>query len=153
MDEASDKSAEQVSRIFPEARRSESEDELRTIVETHKQWLEGKKSKKGKKASLERADLTAAKLQGANLSSAILQGADFDGAKFQGAILDGANLQDADLIGANLSGADLRYSKRGTLTQLDQACGDTKTKLPDHLTDYKMRPCYSQSLKRSEESD
>ncbi len=130
MDEASDKPEGKVSRIFPEARRRVSEDELRGIVEAHKQWLEGKE---GEHAKLQGADLTAAKLQGADLT--------------------GVNLQGAFLAGANLSGADLTYSERVTLTQLDQACGDTKTKLPDHLTDYKMRPCYSQSLKRSEESD
>ena len=81
------------------------------------------------------------------------KGDDMQGADLVGAYLRGVHLQEADLRGANLGEADLRYREKVTLMQLAQACGDVKTKLPDHLADSKMEPCYSQSLKRSEESD
>ena len=60
--------------------------------------------------------------------------------------LSRTNLQGADLSGANLQGADLRSANltkaRGlTREQLDKACGDNKTTLPDYLADYQMKPC------------
>ena len=42
-----------------------------------------------------------------------------------------ANLSGANLSGANLSGADLRGGGGLTQTQLDEACGDANTKLPE----------------------
>ncbi len=95
-------------------------------------------------ANLQEADLAGAKLQGANLRVANLQKADLSGANLQGADLSGANLQGANLnkaylkkanLGdANLSGANLTEAKKLTQKQLDQACGDEKTKLPEGLT-------------------
>jgi uncharacterized protein YjbI with pentapeptide repeats len=65
--------------------------------------------------------------------------ADFRGASFEGADLSGANLaharlDDADVSGANLSitsikGTDLTHTKGLTQHQLDEACGDTETRV------------------------
>ena len=88
------------------------------------------------RAFLAKADLGYAKLQGADLSFANLQGANLVFANLQGADLFRANLRGADLQGANLTEA-----KDVTREQLDEACGDDKTKLPHYLTDYQMKPC------------
>lgn len=117
-------------------------------------------------ASLYGADLTSASLQGANLIKADMQKARLVLAKLQGANLTGANLQEAemtfaglqganlmdtDLQGANfsmaklhkadLSSANLKNAKDLTIEQLDEACGDSLTILPDYLQDYRMKPC------------
>ena len=103
------------------------------------------------RAFLVKADLSGAKLQGANLSFAKLQGADLSFARLQGANLDSANLQGANLSpailqGANLDSANLQGANLGsaqdlTREQLDEACGDDETTLPDYLGDYQMKPC------------
>ena len=100
-------------------------------------------------ADLRRADFTGVKIQkilgadltGANLSSANLSGAILRDVKLNGTQLQRANLHEADLTDAELRGTDLREAKGLTQEQLDVACGDAKTKLPDYLGDYKMRPC------------
>ena len=72
-------------------------DELKTILEQHKLWLEDNGG--------ERADLRGADLQGANLRWANLRKVNLRNADLQGADLRGANLQ-----GADLRGADIDYS-------------------------------------------
>ena len=52
-----------------------------------------------------------------------------------------ADLYHADLQGANLTGADLTKAKGLTREQLDEACGDDETNLPDDLADYQMKAC------------
>ncbi len=47
----------------------------------------------------------------------------------------------ANLQGANLRDADLTKAKNLTRKQLDAACSDGRTKLPDDLADYQMKPC------------
>ncbi len=103
-------------------------------------------------AILTRANLSGANLSGAalfiaNLSGADLSSADLSGAHLMGAILTGANLSGVTLSNAilgygdyraNLSGANLSGAKGITQTQLDAACGDAKTKLPEGLT---LKPC------------
>jgi uncharacterized protein YjbI with pentapeptide repeats len=104
-----------------------------------------------------------ANLRGANLRGADLRGADFRwrafslgelgeirelrfderrnflsadlrGTDLRGADLGRADLSETDLSGADLSGADL-YTARGvTQVQLDVACGDNRTQLPQGLT-------------------
>ncbi len=91
----------------------EVSDELKRVLAEHAKWVQTA-GKEGAQASL-----AGAKLQKANLGSANLQGAN----------LLGANLQEADLSGANLTEA-----KELTQLQLDQACGDEETKLPEGLT-------------------
>jgi len=83
-------------------------------------------------ANLSDADLSRADLSDAKLSDAKLIGADLSDADLGGATLDRAQLGNADLTGANLSDAtDL------TQTQLDVACGNANTKLPEGL----IKPC------------
>jgi uncharacterized protein YjbI with pentapeptide repeats len=104
-------------------------------------------------ADLGGADLTAAELGGANLYAANLVGAHLSDADLSGAELSRANLSGADLSNASLSGAKLIDTKLGgarlsgaDLTgaqflaqgQLDDACGDTTTKLP---ADFTIKPC------------
>jgi hypothetical protein len=64
----------------------------------------------------------------ANLSGQWLRGAD----------LRNADVRDANLIGADLSGANLSAVRSLTQTQLDEACGNASTKLPEGLT---LKPC------------
>jgi uncharacterized protein YjbI with pentapeptide repeats len=88
------------------------------------------------------ADLRRASLRKANLSGADLDGADLREADLSGADLSGANLSDADLREANLSGADLSGAINSTKTQLDEACGNAKTKLPKGLPkDLTLKAC------------
>jgi hypothetical protein len=97
-------------------------DELKTILEQHKLWLEDEGGARAnlQYADLQGADLLCADLQYANLLCADLQGADLRGADLrwanllcadlQYANLQYADLQGADLRGADLQGADLDYS-------------------------------------------
>ena len=114
--------------------RDVSEEELKQILEAHKKWCETDRMEG------ERADLGNANLQGADLGGAKLQEATLLHAKFQNANLN-ANLQGTNLTDANLQGANLVFAENLSREQLDQACGDDKTKLPDDLADYQMKPC------------
>lgn len=109
-------------------------------------------------ADLRLADLTNARMlgvwiEGADFTGANLTGADMteidmaDKARFREAVLHDADLRRSNLAGmdfykADLSGADLRYGKGLTQAQLDYACGDTRTRLPEGLT---IRPCANAS--------
>ena len=99
-------------------------------------------------ADVYRADFAFADLRGAklgqdrdqirNLRHAILTGADFRGVDLRDADLIGANLQKADLGKAKLNsaklyGANMIGARNLTQTQLDAACGDDQTRLPDDL--------------------
>jgi uncharacterized protein YjbI with pentapeptide repeats len=75
----------------------------------------------------------ATNLSGAYLRRADLSGAYLIGIDLSGADLSGASLLNADLSGANLSGATLTNAK-----DLDKACGDTNTKLPEGFS---VKPC------------
>ena len=87
------------------------------------------------------ADLSMAKLIGAHLFHANLSGADLHSANLCGAHLLIGNLSGADLSGVDLSGVDLSIAYLGsadlssakglTQTQLDKACGNEETKLPE----------------------
>lgn len=95
-------------------------------------------------ANLAGADLSGADLSGANLVATNLSGAELDGtrltathltaANLAGADLRGAELTEATLRGVNLSGADMRGAVGLTQDQLDDACGDAATRLPEGLT-------------------
>jgi len=119
-------------------------------------------------ADLNSANLSKAALRGALLFGAHLSGANLRGAKLTNADLSGANLTDvnqdvfftppidlsnanlsranltnanltnANLSGADLSSADLSNAKNLTQMQVDEACGDANTKLPEGLT---LKPC------------
>jgi uncharacterized protein YjbI with pentapeptide repeats len=89
-------------------------------------------------ADFTQADLTRARLidascpqarfERARLAQADARGADFTRANFTNADVTRMNLE-----GADLSGADLRDARGLTQPQLDQACGDRRTRLPRGL--------------------
>jgi uncharacterized protein YjbI with pentapeptide repeats len=89
---------------------------------------------------LERANLSGQLLTWYDLTGANLQYANLSGANLFGADLSGAHLFDANLRDADLSFADLSGAKGLTQKQLDEACGDADTKLPEGkgLT---LKPC------------
>ncbi len=109
-------------------------------------------------ARLERADLSATSFHGAdlrntdlraaNLSSTGIEGADFRradlwsadlrGSDLRGSDFRGANLQFTRFNGADLSGSDLTGTKRLLQRQLEEACGNSATRLPDELL---IKPC------------
>ena len=89
-------------------------------------------------ADLSDADLSEAYLSVANLSGADLRRAKLNGANLSDADLSEADLSEADLSGANLSGADLRTTQGLDQARLDEACGDSKTRLPEGWT---IPPC------------
>ena len=80
-----------------------TQEELQTILEKHKKWLNDVPGGK-------RANLRGANLEGANLECANLRGANLKGANLIGANLGGANLEGANLERANLERANLDYS-------------------------------------------
>jgi uncharacterized protein YjbI with pentapeptide repeats len=103
------------------------------------------------RADLSHADLSNANLSGANLFSADLSDADLLSADLRDADLSYANLSRADLSRADLfsadlsdvdlSGANLRDVKNLTKAQLGQACGNSKTELPEDLKELTLKPC------------
>jgi uncharacterized protein YjbI with pentapeptide repeats len=90
------------------------------------------------------ATADGARFRGANLSLANLFGmragrADFTNANLEGATLvgghfGGARFDGAALAGANLSGAELADARGLTQQQLNTACGDGTTTLPNGMT-------------------
>ncbi len=108
------------------------------------------------KAELARADLTGANLSGADLSKAEFERAVFRNAILERARLAFADLARADLTGARLAGANLEGAYtllirvEGTdlsgvtglsQQQLEIACGDAETRLPEGLTAPAVWPC------------
>lgn len=67
------------------------------------------------------ADLRFTRFEGANLS----------GARFEGANLSGARFEGANLSGTRFEGANLYRAEGLTQPQLDTACGDQYTRLPE----------------------
>ncbi|MCP5283006.1 MAG: pentapeptide repeat-containing protein [Rhodoferax sp.] len=112
-------------------------------------------------ADLSKAELFRANLSGANLSRATVRKAELQRANFEGANLDGANLTGADMARANLAntrldgtrlaqarmfrtrleGVDLSRTSGLTTPQLEIACGDARTRLPDGVKAPKSWPC------------
>jgi uncharacterized protein YjbI with pentapeptide repeats len=93
-------------------------------------------------ANLQHANLQHANLQHANLQHANLQEADLSEANFQGADLSEANFQGADLSEANFQGADLSEATGLTQDQINTACLDADTRLPEGLR--RPPPCPTQ---------
>jgi uncharacterized protein YjbI with pentapeptide repeats len=84
-------------------------------------------------ANLSQVDLIRASLRSANLTGAKLTAANLSGADLSGANLSGAHLGVVKLTGANLSGADLSGAIDLGQWDLDEACGNAETKLPEGL--------------------
>jgi len=104
-------------------------------------------------AELRAANFTKVEAQGADFKDAELVGAilawgDFDHASFRSADLShaqltggsfvGADFKDADLGGAMIMGADLSRARGLEQDQVDEACGDSRTRLPAGMI---MRGC------------
>ena len=104
--------------------------------------LSGRAAKFGG-ARFDRADLTGATVQGADfaqadLSGAVLRRVQFATASLVGADLTGATVDRAIFYRADLSGAVLTGVTGLEQSQLDEACGDQATVLPEGFT---LRPC------------
>jgi uncharacterized protein YjbI with pentapeptide repeats len=96
------------------------------------------------KAKLQKAQLPYANLTRANFSEAQLQNANLDNAMLHltilhKAILDGTSLQNAMLYQAKLQGVDLSNVKGLTQNQINMACLNKHTKLPQGLS--RPKPC------------
>ena len=100
------------------------------------------------KSRLRQSDLSLTTFQDVNFSEANLSIANMFGARFNrcnfskanftsaiavGTYFGSSNLSGANLSGANLSGADLSLVKGLSQAQLNKACGDHATKLPEGL--------------------
>ncbi|MGE0741849.1 MAG: pentapeptide repeat-containing protein [Hyphomonadaceae bacterium] len=86
-------------------------------------------------ADFSEADLSGAKLVDAhcpraNFEGATMESADARGADFTSAAFARADVTDMNFDRADLSGADLRHVRGLTQSQLDEACGDARTRLP-----------------------
>jgi hypothetical protein len=80
------------------------------------------------------ANLSGQWLAGVDLSNANLRFADLSNADLSNAELNNADLNNAKLNYADLSDANLSNAKNLTQTQLNEACGNAKTKLLKGLT-------------------
>lgn len=80
------------------------------------------------------ATMTAANLVGSNLTSADFTSATLSRANLKSQVhLRQANFSNATLDGTDLRGADMRFSRGLTQSQIDLACLDVETKLPEPL--------------------
>jgi uncharacterized protein YjbI with pentapeptide repeats len=89
-------------------------------------------------------NVQGADFEGATLVLMCMSYADFRGSNFHNADLSGANLAHANVDGADFSGAqfsitslkgtDLRRAKGLSQNQIDLACSDADTRLPQGLT-------------------
>ena len=84
--------------------------------------------------NLTRVHLVGADFRWASLSKANFIGADLRNANLTGAKLTKASLFGADLAGAQLHDADLSRAKGLRQDQIDGACGNRVTKLPEGLS-------------------
>jgi uncharacterized protein YjbI with pentapeptide repeats len=85
-------------------------------------------------ADLTRTRLVDASCPRARFDRARLQQTNARGADFTRASFAHADVTDMNFAHADLSGADLRNARGLTQEQLDQACGDRRTRLPRGLT-------------------
>ena len=124
------------------------QEELQTIIEKHKKWLNGEKG--GERADLHSADLRWADLSGADLHSANLHCADLHSADLIGADLHSADLRDANLPYADLRGANLRGAnlERANLERADlRGAKLGGANLIDANLDYSCWPLWCGSLR------
>jgi uncharacterized protein YjbI with pentapeptide repeats len=90
-------------------------------------------------AIADRTNFTGANLSLTNMFGARVTGANFTGANLDGASLVGVHFGSARMTGArmaeaNLSGAELADTQGLTQEQLNTACGDATTTLPQGMT-------------------
>lgn len=84
-------------------------------------------------ADLRRASFADASCVRARFERAMLAHADGSGANFSRASFAGADVSNMNFADADLSGADLRGARGLTQAQLDEACGNNRTRLPRGL--------------------
>ena len=89
------------------------------------------------KAELGRSDFEGATLTGAKFTMANLSRASFEGATFTGPI----DFENSFLLLTRIEGLDLSTATGLEQKQIDIACGDAKTKLPQGLTTPTSWPC------------
>ena len=80
-------------------------------------------------ATLRGATLSAGRFEKASFRDSVLDAADLAGGNF-----DGADFRDASMQRTVLYGADLAHARGLTQDQLDEACADSRTRLPPGLT-------------------
>ena len=91
---------------------------------------------------MSRAIFEGAFLQRVTFVGTILTGAEFSGAQLDNArFLDGTDVGGAKFDAARLVGADLSGAKNLTPDQLDGACGDSSTRLPEYLKKVSLKVC------------
>ena len=79
------------------------------------------------------ADMRDVNAYGGVFSSSVFSGANLTHASFVGAYLQGADFRGARLDGTNFSGAEMSRARGLNQRQLDGACGDEATTLPQGL--------------------
>jgi len=84
-------------------------------------------------ADLRRTKLIGAECPRARFERATMVSADARGADFRRAVFTEANVARMNIEGADISGADFRTAAGLTQRQLDTACGDRRTRLPEGL--------------------
>ena len=104
-----------------------AQEEVEALLERHLAWLE-LEGEDGERANLQGAYLWQVNFQDAVLRQADLRSASLVEADPQRADLRGADLGEASFVDAQLQGADLREVRGLTQDQLNEACGDEKTK-------------------------
>lgn len=80
------------------------------------------------------ADMTGSVFDNTRFELTDLQDADLSATSFRGAVFDNTRLHGASLTVADLSGADLRTARGLTQSQLDRACGNVATRLPEGMS-------------------
>ena len=85
-------------------------------------------------ASAASVDFTRSNFDRARLDNVNLTGATLDAGQFTGVRFGFANLEDATVQDTNFSDADLTHVVGLTQVQLDTACGNMNTRLPDGLS-------------------
>lgn len=89
------------------ARRTPSQEQLRSILEQHLLWINSDR-RAGRRADFSATDLSGVDLSKTVLASANFRGAVLDRTNLAGAMLAAADFQDAALSRTDLAGADLR---------------------------------------------
>jgi uncharacterized protein YjbI with pentapeptide repeats len=85
-------------------------------------------------ADLSKARLSGALMSGSRFASVSFRNADLSRAVMTGSVFTDADFSKANLRGALIAGADLSHAGGLRQDQIDEACGDARTKLPGGLT-------------------
>jgi uncharacterized protein YjbI with pentapeptide repeats len=99
-----------------------------------------------REAEIEDVDLSKSELGRADFTAARLDGVDFSYSNLSRVVFHDAVLSEVDFEGAytyltRFEGVDLRAARMLTQAQLDQSCGDSKTRLPQDLRASASWPC------------